>query len=221
LGVVAHESGAAVVFDNGGTTYGYGIEMSAYEQADDFKLTSAYSLTGARFWTIEGYGIRQTKFPFDGHIDYAFYPSVNGAPGATKVAGGVGQAVARTDTGLKDRFYGTLEGFEYSFDFEAPFLPVPGQTYFLGLHLLGSYPSISEHAEAYWSTSIGALQLSTSHGRPGGAGAWGDNGAGVTGVYGAGLLAFELNGAVAPEPGGAVALALGAWLATMRRPRRC
>jgi hypothetical protein len=207
----------ALLYDNGPTSFAYGIEMSAYQEAEDFVLPAPATLTGAKFWTIEGYGIRQTTLPFDGHVDYWLYPSVGGAPGATAIASGVGQAVARVDRGLQTKNYGQLEGYETSFDFESPVALPAGQPYFLALHVLATYPDANHHGEYYWATTDAPSYFAPSHGRYQQTGPWNDNSQSVPGVYGAGHLAFQVYGTV-PEP---THIGLLMLLPALTRHRRC
>jgi autotransporter-associated beta strand protein len=209
LGTVSQTDAAPVLtFDGGSTTYNYGIEMSGYQEADDFRFTSPCLVTGARFWSIEGYGFREHAKPFDGHLDYWLYPSVNGRPGPTALATGVAQVVSRQSTGTKSRFWGTMEGFEYRFDLLSPFQAEANQPYFLALHLLSSYPSPT--GEIYWASADGPIPGAPSWSRAAGTGVWSDNSQGVVGAYGAGHLAFQVYANPAPEPSTLALLGIGA-----------
>jgi len=193
--VTSGAQGATYTFDGGTTTYQYGVEMSWAEEADDFVFPAQVALTGAKFWTQEGFPIRSNGRPFDGHIDYAIYPSINGVPGLVPLSIGVGQAISRQATGL--HFDGTLQGYEYSFAFQTQFQAQPNESYFLGLHMLSSYPDPG--GEFYWSTADGPIVGAPSYSRAHLGSTWFDNNASL-GYRGAGHFAFQVYAVSVPEP---------------------
>jgi hypothetical protein len=194
-------------FDNGSTSYNYGSEMAGFQQADDFWLSSDCYVTGARFWTIEGYGIRQNSIEFDGHINYWVYSSVNGQPGDI-LSAGEAAVFSRVATGLKDRWWGSMYGYEYTFDLLTPFQAQADQHYFLALHLLNYYPD--PNGEIYWATADGPIPGASSYSRDGGIGTWTDNSQTVGGVYGAGHLAYQVYAESIPEPSTLALLSMSA-----------
>jgi hypothetical protein len=122
----------SMIYDNGGTTYNLGFEMSSYQEADDFSLPSLGTITGATFWTTEGYGIRPNAKPFDGHIDYWIYPSVNGLPGSTALANGTATIVSRTARGLQQKWWGSMYAFEYDINLAQPVVVQANTSYAKG-----------------------------------------------------------------------------------------
>ncbi len=192
------------VFDNGSTSYAYGSEVAGFQEADDFWFTSPCYVTGARFWTMEGYGHRSGGIPFDGHLSYWVYSSLDGQPGDVLCAGEA-RAFSRQPTG---RGWPDLDGYQYTFDLLTPFRVQPNQHYFLALHLLSYYPD--PNGEIYWVTADGPIRGAPSYRRDGGIGGWIDNSKGVGGVYGAGHLAFQVYANSVPEPSTFALLGMGA-----------
>lgn len=188
---------ATTIYDNGSTTFDYGSEVAGFQQADDFTVSTTSAVSGVRFWTTEGEGIRNGAVPFNGHIDYWIYSDVSAAPGSV-LAQGIGVSIDRLDLGVHNHWYGRMHRYQYSFEFEHPFLTGSGQRYFLSLHMLDHYPF--PNGEIYWATADGPTIGASSHRRDYGSGPWIDNSTGVGGVYGAGHLAFQLDGYVVPEP---------------------
>jgi hypothetical protein len=178
------------VFNNGGTNYGYGFEMSTYREADDFQFSSSCAITGAKFWTLEGYDRRGWAQPFDGHIDYWIYPAVNGQPGPLAMASGIAQSISRT-AGPQ---MGDLNGFEYTIDLQQPVQVQSSTQYFLALHMLNYYPS-PEYGEFYWATTNSTFQGAPSYESYGSSGNWSHSR-----VYGDFDFAFELYAVSIPEP---------------------
>jgi len=188
---------STVVYDNGSTTFDYGLEVAGFQVADDFIVDTPSLLTGARFWTVEGEGIRSGAVPFDGHIDYWVYDSELGYPNQ-QLATGVAASITRNDLGVHNHWYGTMRRFEYEISFATPIAVQPNTTYFFGLHLLETYPN--PNGEIYWSTADGFTLGLSSHSRDGGVGVWEDVSTTIPGVYGADHLAFQLYGTAVPEP---------------------
>jgi hypothetical protein len=210
----ANSSCQTVVYNNGSPTYTYGIEISGLQEADDFVINSQTQILGVRFWTIEGYPFRANAKTFDGHLDYWIYDSLNNKPGANILATGVGQSIERIAEGKKlDIASEPLNGYQYTFYFQTPFTALPGTQYFLGLHLLNSYPV--PYGEMYWSTAPGPIPFAPSY-QYAGFNQWIDNSQTISGTYGSGHLAFQL---IVPEPSTLALLTLGAigLLAVRRR----
>ena len=91
-------------------------------QAEDFLLSQPAAVGGARFWTLEGYGIRAGAKLFNDDLEYYVFSSVSGKPGAA-LAHGHANVVSRVDQGLHNGLGGTLRTFEYTFAFESPSTP--------------------------------------------------------------------------------------------------
>lgn len=212
----ANARGQEVLFDGGPTLFASGLEMSQFLEADDFVVVPGGTVTGVRFWTLEGYGIRPGSLPFDGHIDYAFYLSENGTPAASPLFGGVATVLSRQQLGVQATF--GLFKYEYVLGFPTPLEATSNQQYFLALHFLDEYPG--PVGEFYWAVAEGPQRLSSSHGRYLGNPPWYRNSQSEWLIYNAGRFAYQILGTPAPEPASSLmmvgALALGV---THRRTR--
>ncbi len=147
------------LYDNGGTTFNYGYEMSYSQIADDFKFSASCLVTGVKFWTTEGYSIRTNALPFDGHIDYWIYENIGGRPGSSPMASGTANVVSRTPVGLQNKWWGSMYSYEYAIDMVQPVLVQASTSYFLALHMLNQYPS--PNGEFYWATTDAGIKGST------------------------------------------------------------
>lgn len=171
---------------------GSGREMTAWIQADDFRLTRDTVLTGASVeWFTLG-GLQS----WDRTIQWSIYTSGGGKPGVLIASGG---AVDVTTT--HDGMY-NFDRYTTSFRFDAPAAMYAGSTYWFGLHFASDFG----RDDLYWADASDA-QLSTTREAPGGnTGSWQS----VSGLD----RAFSL----IPAPGSS-ALALCTGLVLWRRRR--
>lgn len=138
--LLAGESRAAVIFDNGTPNQAGGNEMSGWVQAEDFSLAETRLLTDVHFWTVD-------VGTWDGQLGYYFFADNAGSPGAVLDSGSATNLV-RTATGNQV----TIAGFnpspeyEWSFDLASPFLAAGGTTYWLGLHASANF----NRDEIFW-----------------------------------------------------------------------
>ena len=134
-----------LIFNGGDPDQLSAVEMTNYEEADDFTLSKRSVIASVRFWTLES-GV------WDGSTQYAIYQDSAGSPGSVVASGSV--MVSRTLTGLT----GAVSLTEYlnEFDLPSPITLDPG-TYWLGLHM--SADCVTNDG-VFWETTsstIGAL----------------------------------------------------------------
>lgn len=139
---VSFSAGAATIYNNGGpdTYNGYSI-FSVNEAADDFRFSSAASVTSVGFYFQTYPGING----WDQVVNYNFYSDVSGSPG-TLLASGTAQNVAALDSGLPWCCGGNA--WLVTFDLQTPFLAAANTNYWLGLTGAGS-----TIYSAWWVTS--------------------------------------------------------------------
>ncbi len=135
---------ASTLYNNGAPDQLDGREMSSFIAADDFKLSTAVSLTGAAFWSSSN--IDPFASQFSGVVGWAIFSDNAGAPGAL-LASGADAAPALTDTGLQ-----ILGTEEFRIDITLPPTLLTAGTYWLGLHE-NSLGTPTDGTSIYWDTT--------------------------------------------------------------------
>jgi hypothetical protein len=132
-----------VVVDNSPPDHLAGNNLGFAFQAEDFKLSAGTTLTGIRFWSLEGDGA------YRGRISWSIREnSRRDAPGAL-LARGTQADVARTALGA----YDGLQEFRNDFALNAPLTLGPG-TYWLVLHN-GAPRNLGDPNEFLWESAAG------------------------------------------------------------------
>jgi hypothetical protein len=124
------------LFGDGGPNFGFGNEMTNWNQAEDFTLAQDSNVQFVRFWTLE-FG------EWDGQCQISFYSDGGGVPGSLFFAS-AGSLVSRT---------GVKGGFEYVFEIPGGAI-VPAGTNWIGLHMSGDCVT---RDEVYWAGSNGGF----------------------------------------------------------------
>lgn len=149
---------AQVVFDNGLPDLKSANEASAWVQAEDFLLTTAKTITGVNFWSIEtpNNWRGNSNYGWNGTIRYSIFSDVSGKPSNSALFSGNGVNISKTAT---NRTYTKsslqLNEYAYSFNFNSPIEIAANTTYWLGLHLSDSFNSgqVDDRNNVYWVTS--------------------------------------------------------------------
>ncbi|MBI4890792.1 MAG: PEP-CTERM sorting domain-containing protein [Acidobacteria bacterium] len=126
---------AATIHDNGAPNLAGASQMIEYLQADDFTLGAQYSLTGVRFWSLEGSGI------YSGSIDWSIRQNNGGLPDAIVTSGTV--SPTRVDSGP------ALGLTLFQNDFSIGPVNVAAGTYWLVLNTT----SAGQFPDFYWANS--------------------------------------------------------------------
>lgn len=132
---------ALTVWDNGGPTVVLadqgGSNMSEFQQAEDFTLSTASNLTSMTFWSLEA-----SALDYSGSIFYEITSNVAGAPGATVFGSGTAtttRTAAGTSAGLT----------QYKNDFSLSVNNLAAGTYWITLH--NGALSSPGFTDFYWS----------------------------------------------------------------------
>ncbi len=153
---------ADVIYDNGAPNLANGNEMTQWIQSEDFSLLSSVSITGIKFWTIEG--------GFDGTINWSITnDDKSGEPGVS-LAGGTVAPSTRTSTGNS-----TFFGDEFVYVLSIAQLDLGPGLYHLLLH---NGPLTNDtRSEFYWETTDGnGTQTGLEDETPFGDASWVNNG---------------------------------------------
>jgi hypothetical protein len=179
---------ASTIYGNGAPNQANGSNISGFVTADDFTLSSAFTLTGLTFWASANFDPFSGEF--SGTIGWAILSDILGLPDAVLFFGSDAAPVL-TDTGVD--ILGTRE---WRIDVALPSINLAAGTYWLALRE-GDWGSANDGSTIYWNTTgntTGALPLFTADLT--GASGWTDAGMGTD-------LAFQLqddDSAVVPEP---------------------
>jgi hypothetical protein len=140
FGAVPYSSAQVTVFDNSPPDHLNGNNMGFAFQAEDFTLAASATLTGVRFWSLEGGN------PYRGSIAWSITRDAGSSPGAA-LASGVESAVTRTALGS----YLGLQEFRNDFTLGAPLALGPG-SYWLVLHN-GAPGNLGDPNEFLWEST--------------------------------------------------------------------
>ena len=197
LGVAGALPGA-VIFDNGGPNQVYGVNMSAFQVAEDFTLGGTSDLTNIRFWTIQS-----AANDYLGTLAWEVYADAPGSPGSLLQSGTASPAAGVTGQSALGGAY-----LEYVYDIPVSFQLGAG-TYWVALN--NSPLNTVAPTEMLWSTTTNSTGGSSMY----------KDGQWVSAVYD---LAFRIDGtavtsAPVPEPGTFALLGGGLAFAALLRRR--
>jgi hypothetical protein len=193
-GAVPYASASVIVVDNSPPDHLTGNNLGFAFQAEDFSLASGATVTGIRFWSLEG------DSAYRGRISWSITATRRlDAPGAVVAAGTQG-SVSRTALGS----YDGLQEYRNDFALSAPLTLGPG-TYWLVLHN-GVPGNLGDPNEFLWESTAGNNTLRGVE-RFGHSGPWSTTGT---------EHAFQVS--AVPEPAQVLMLLLGmTLLACLRR----
>jgi PEP-CTERM motif len=146
MAVTLWNNGAPAVASPGGSN------LSDTQQAQDFTLTSASSLTAVTFWSLEA-----AASDYVGSIFYQITNNQGGAPGTTVINFGT-VTPTRTAAGVSAGFN------QFQNDFVLPAVNLAAGTYWLTLH--NGPLTTTAPLDFYWSWSdLNAINTPTARGR--------------------------------------------------------
>ncbi|MCG3123407.1 MAG: hypothetical protein GIKADHBN_01824 [Phycisphaerales bacterium] len=150
--VVASSAIADPVFSTGPADLvsGSGREMTAWVQADDFKLTADTMVTGA---SVQWFTLDRLR-NWDRNVQWFVFADNAGAPGSVVATGGALNVLSTFEGRYSYDWYTT------SFEFDTPVFVAAGAKYWFGLHFSSDY----DRNDLYWadgtSTIMGSSQES-------------------------------------------------------------
>lgn len=141
VGASTPAAAAVVIVDNSPPNHLTGNNMGYAFQAEDFTLAAANTLSGFRFWSLEG------ASTYRGSISWSIMSNGTGGPGATTLASGNQSAVSRTALGS----YLGLNEYRNDFALNAP-VALGAGTYWLVLHN-GPNSDLGDPNEFLWESA--------------------------------------------------------------------